>query len=401
MTTLPAPQGRWATRIGWGLVLVSFVLAVGTLWLRTRGVPLSTSISLGAQAVTGPMIAAVGAVVVSRPRGRRMGWFLVGLGSLSALDEFFRGVAARQALPTEDLTMAGIFLASDLLGGLIWMGYSFFLPFLFPDGDVPSPRWRPFLWFGIAVSAVVSLAILLDPGPIHVWRHEQEVVGAVANPFGVVDLTLLEDGGSAVALLLVFVALAALVVRWRRDAVTRRQIKWILFGFLVAVAGVLLTTIPVLQNVGDLISSLAFAIIPVTIGLAITRYRLFEIDRLVSRSVSYAIVAALLAGLYAAGVLGLGALARGVSGSAPGDLVVALSTLIVAAAFQPVRRRVQTVVDRRFNRARYDAARTAESFGRSLRDELDGEAIAAALGRAAGRSLQPQGLSVLLTTRSG
>lgn len=379
-------------------------LAATTAYLRTRDVPVDIAVSYGAQALTGPLFAAVGAVILTRRPGHRMGWFCLALGFASTGDEFLRALLTAEPLPSTQSWVAPAVLVSDVLGNLAFTGFAIFLPLLFPDGDVPSPRWRWVLWSGAGLIGTSVVTSLLTAGPLHVWVGDEEVVAVARNPLGMspfgVGLEPITDAISALAMAYFIAGLAALITRFRRDLVARRQIKWILLGFLAAVGSVLLTAVPGLQDVGNVLSSLAFAVVPVTIGVAITRYRLFEVDRLLSRTVSYLVVVLVLVGLYAGSVLGLSSVARAVTGES-GDVVVALSTLAVAAAFQPVRRRVQSTVDRRFNRRRYDANRTLDAFGRSLRDELDGEAIAAALGRAAGRSLQPQGLSVLLTTRSG
>lgn len=390
--------------VAWLLVLFAVAAASGTVWLRTQDVELSTAVALGAQAVAGPLFAAIGAVIVQRRPGHAMGWLFLVLGVASSFDELTRGIVGRQELPSDEAWMPPVLLVSDVLGSLLWIGYSALLPLLFPDGRVPSRRWRPVLWALVALSAIVAVGTVFVEGPLEIWVDGQRVDGVRANPLGIspfgIDLEGVVDAAAAVAMLFVFLGLAALVVKWRRDAVSRQQIKWFLFGFALAVAGITLTAIPALQSAGDVVSSLAFVALPITMGIAITRYRLFEIDRLLSRTVSYLVVVAGLVGLYAGSVLGLSAVARALTGES-GDVVVALSTLVVAAAFQPLRSRVQAIVERRFNRRRYDANRTLERFGRSLRDELDGDAIAAALGEAAARSLQPRGLSVLLTSRTG
>ena len=383
----------------WALVVLAVCAAGGAVWFRTRDVPVSTAISLGAQAITGPLFAAIGAVILQRRPRHVMGWLFVALGVASSLDELTRGIVARQDLPSGEPWMPPLLLASDALGGLIWIAYSAFLPLLFPDGKVPSRRWRPVLWALVSISVIVTVGILFVEGPLQVWVDNREVDAVMANPLGVspfgIHLEDVVDMFAGAAMLFVFAGLAALVIKWRRDPVSRQQIKWFLFGFVVVVAGIVLTTIPALQAAGDVVASLAFAVLPVTMGIAITRHRLFEIDRIISRTVGYLLVVAVLVGVYAGAVLALGAAARAVTGESS-DLVVALSTLLVAALFQPVRGRVQALVERRFNRRRYDAQRTLETFGRSLRDELDSGALASSLRDAAAASLQPSLVSVHL-----
>lgn len=393
-----------ATRVATGVLVVLAVLAAGgAVWFRTRGVSVPTAVALGAQAITGPLFAAIGAVILQRRPRHAMGWLFVALGVVSSLDELTRGFVARQDLPSDEPWMPALLLASDALGGLIWIAYSAFLPLLFPDGKVPSKRWRPVLWALVSISVIVSVGILFVEGPLQVWVDGREVVGVAANPFGVspfgIHLEDVVDLFAGAALLFVFAGLAALVIKWRRDPISRQQIKWFLFGFVVVVAGIVLTTIPALQVAGDVVASLAFAVLPVTMGIAITRYRLFEIDRILSRTVSYLLVAAVLIGLYVGAVLGLGAAARALTGES-NDVVVALSTLLVAAVFQPLRGRMQNLVDRRFNRARFDYGRVVESFAARTRDEVDSGELSDHLRDAVGRSLQPRSIGLLLVPAS-
>jgi hypothetical protein len=170
----------------------------------------------------------------------------------------------------------------------------------------------------------------------------------------------------------------AVIVRVRRSTdVERQQLRWFRYGASVTLLSVVVTG--VFYETGQLeaaliVFSIGAAALPVTMGVAILRYRLYDIDRIVSRTVSYVLVTALLAGIYVLGVLGVGRVVVGATGGGS-ELVVAASTLAVAAAFRPVRNRVQRAVDRRFNRARYDATRTVETFLQRLRDEVDLETV--------------------------
>ncbi|HEX5829044.1 MAG TPA: hypothetical protein VFY23_16075 [Candidatus Limnocylindrales bacterium] len=221
----------------------------------------------------------------------------------------------------------------------------------------------------VVLIAVASLLIALRPGPVEVdWLPR------AVNPVGVAEIASVADALGAVALLAyvasLVLALVVLARRYRRsDAVTRAQIRWVLAAG--AVPGTLLLLNPLLPTVTWLWSGwfLGTILMPIAIGVAILRYRLFEIDRIIGRTLTYGLVTAILALVFVLVNLVLQGLVAGATGGS--TLVVAASTLVVAALFQPLRRRIQAPIDRRFNRARADADRVAASFGRRTRDEVD------------------------------
>ncbi|MDX1622351.1 MAG: hypothetical protein R3320_15250, partial [Nitriliruptorales bacterium] len=246
--------------------------------------------------------------------------------------------------------------------------------------------------------------------PMNYENRDEVVVGA--NPLGVGDAALMELISTVAALTLLTVAAVAVVgfvLRYRRAAGTERlQLRWLATGFgaallslltLFVVAGLARLTdgrLEVPEVVLDLMMSTAVLFIPFGAGIAVTRYRLYEIDRVITRSATYAAVVVVLAAVYVGAVLGFGALAQAAFGDESNDLVVALSTLLVAAAFQPVRTRVRAVVDRRFNRRRYDAGQEVERFGGRLRDSLALEDVVGETVAFAGRTVQPAGASLWL-----
>ncbi len=266
------------------------------------------------------------------------------------------------------------------------------VPLLFPDGHLPSRRWRWLVGVVLLGLVLVSIPSMLTP-----TLTGQDIDYTVANPIGVTGIGWAQAVGNIAFLVLsiipgVFGTIASLVVRFRRSpGVERQQLKWLFLAVgmtpLIAVSGV-----PV---IGAVLFGLTLAAVPAAIGIAILRYRLYDIDRIVSRTLAYAIVVAVLVGVYAAGVLGLGAVARAVTGES-GDLVVAVSTLLVAAVFRPVASRVRRVVDRRFNRASVDAVLAAEAFRQRLRDEVDLDTVLTDLGATVQRTLAPA--SVAITT---
>jgi hypothetical protein len=217
------------------------------------------------------------------------------------------------------------------------------------------------------------------------------------DPGGV--LGMLYNVGFWAAWAALFGAVAALVVRFRRSrGAERQQIKWLVYAVLVVVVcfplPALFETMIGSELAADVVYALIVAPIPVAVGVAILKYRLYDIDRLINRTLVYGLLTALLGAVYAVGVFGLGRLLNPVTGESA--LAVAASTLAVAALFQPARRRIQQAVDRRFNRRRYDAARTVEAFTARLRDEVDLDTLAGELLAMANQTMQPTVVSLWL-----
>jgi hypothetical protein len=219
----------------------------------------------------------------------------------------------------------------------------------------------------------------------------------IANPIGVAGVDIetapLSTILSGLALCLLAAAVVSLVVRFRRSrGVERQQLKWF------AYAGALVLLIPLIGFVVPSLANAAFVLVialPIAVGIAILRHRLYDIDRLINRTLVYGLLSAILGALYAGVVLVLGQLFGGVGGDPP-SWAVAGATLAVAALFQPARRRIQVTVDQRFNRRKYDAARTVEVFSVRLRDELDLEALSAELLTVVDRTMQPTQASLWL-----
>lgn len=382
-------------------VVVAIAMAVLSVATRTTGVDATVAMTFGVQALLGPMFAVIGAIVLRRHPRHAMGWFCLGVGVASAIDEGLRGLVTAQPLPTEEAWVVAATIVADITGMLAFASLIVFLPLIFPNGHPASPRWRWVVRSGVVLTVVSVLLSLVEPGTLEVWAGE-DVMVSPTNPLGLdlgVDIEALADAVAAIAMLWFLAGIASLVVRYRSDRTVRQQIKWVLFGSFMAIVGVLLTAIPALMAVGDLVSSLAFAAIPISIGLAITRYRLYEIDRFFSRTLAYAIVLTVLAGFYAGSVLAFSTLTRRATGDAS-DLVVAFSTLLAAAAFQPLRRRVLRVIDRRFNRGAYDAQQTLDGLSRRLRDEVHAERIVTDLQTTVAAAVQPSTVQVVLLAPS-
>ncbi|MFN8622451.1 MAG: hypothetical protein U0869_17085 [Chloroflexota bacterium] len=286
---------------------------------------------------------------------------------------------------------------------IAWLGNATFLPatglamtlvpLLFPDGRFLGRGWRVLGWLAVIAIVLGAVSQALAPGFIN--GFDERVVNPIAVPAELGDALVQLSNLAFVALALIGIAsIASLGVRYRRGGrVERAQIKW----FASAVAAFLLAfAVAFVTQVNDLftIATGLLALLPIATGMAILRYHLFDIDRIVSRTLGWLLVTVILLTLFAAAILVAQALLEPVTGGS--TIGVAVSTLVVAASFTPVRRRVQRVVDRRFNRARYDAERTAGAFAGRLRDEVDLGTIATDLAGTVRDTLAPASLGVWL-----
>jgi hypothetical protein len=337
----------------------------------------------------------VGALIVAHRPTNTIGWMF----SATALLASTAGLAAEYAtytLVTRPGSLPGATFAAWYASWPWYLAIALvlvFTPLLFPTGRLLSPRWRPVAWLaGAATGAFTVLAALqANLGPAR--------DPLIANPIGVAGLENPEESTVGVALLvlltvLMLVAIGSLVLRFRRSrGEERQQLKWFTYAAALVPLFVLADFLP--GMVGDLASAVPIVFLPVAAGIAILRYRLYDIDRLINRTLVFGLLTALLAGVYAATVLVLGQVFGGV-GRDPPSWAVAGATLTVAALFQPARRRIQAVVDRRFNRRKYDAARTVEAFSVRLRDEVDLDALAAELLIIANQTMQPTTMSLWL-----
>ena len=270
------------------------------------------------------------------------------------------------------------------------------LVLVFPTGRLPSRRWRPAVW-AFAGGLVLYLGLyLLQPGPIG--------NDLPANPLGVGwAKRLLERIGPVLGLLFtlfVVLVLVSLVLRFRRArGDERQQLKW--FTFAAALTALLPPALGGLAEqagaplVGAVFFSLVTVMLPVAIGVAILKYRLYDIDRVINRTLVYGLLTVLLAGVYAGAVLVLGQVFGGVGRDTP-SWAVAGATLAVAALFQPARRRIQAAVDRRFNRRKYNTAKTIEAFATRLRDQVDLDTLSAELLAVVDQTMEPTRVSLWL-----
>jgi hypothetical protein len=340
-------------------------------------------------------LAVVGALITSRRPGNRVGILLL-VGGLSISVE-----KVAEELTSYGVRVPGAVPGVGLIGwvsNLAWIPsilMLLLLPVLFPDGQPPSPRWRPVVWAIVAGAVVTTVLAALIPriGIEPSLRSPLALPGSAGVALErVLRLVFLGLPVAAVA------AMAAMIVRFRRArGVERQQLKWLAYaGGVVVVAAVAEDT-----WLGGWPSAAASALlwaIPVAIGVSILRYRLYEIDRIINRTLVYGLLTMLLGLGYAGMVLILGQLFGGI-GDKPPSWVIASVTLAVAALVQPARRRIQQAVDRRFNRRRYNAAKTIEAFSTHLRDQVDLDTLTVELLAVVNHTVEPTSSSLWLRSQ--
>jgi hypothetical protein len=411
---------RTATWLAWalaGLTLTMFGASVVLFVLaRSAHVPGSWKSSTVGDVVlfmSYTVFPVVGALIASRRPRNPIGWICLADGLLWALivagEEYSAyGVAIPGSVPFP-VTINALLYAWLWVPAVGLLGV--YLLLLFPDGRVPSSRWRLLAWLSGAAIVLLSLVTLLTPGPL-------EGLGGARNPFGLEGQPWVVAAGWIFLPLLPLCMLASalsLVLRYRRSGgEVRQQIKWIVFaaslmGLLylaVMGAGTLSWIISpeaprdlgtqtlwgaVLENV----MLLSFAGVPVALGFAVLKYRLYDIDIFINRALVYGLLTATLAGVYLGGVIFLQYLFRALTGQ-ESQLAIVASTLAIAALFIPLRRRVQRFVDRRFYRRKYDAAKTLASFNARLRDETDLDTLVDDVVGVVSQAMQPEHASLWL-----
>ena len=347
----------------------------------------------------------VGVVIASRRPENPIGWLFCLVG-LSSVWEFFATEYAFYALVTQPGALpGGVWIAWSRLwtATLIW-ALMFFVLLLFPNGRLPSPRWRPFAWGAAATFVLLGVLFAFKPGRLVDVR--------VPNPMGVewaAGIMKVSESILVFVVLGIMLAAAASVIgRFRRArGAERLQLKWLTYavGFWAISAVVGLFNFQVLHNrdiefFASTLGIVATAAISTAVGVAILRYRLYDIDILINRTLVYATLTATLIAVYFGGIVVLQRLFVVLTGE-KSTLAVVASTLLIAALFNPLRRRVQGFVDRRFYRRKYDASKTLEAFSSKLRDETDLEALNSALVGVVSETMQPVHVSLWLRPSNG
>ena len=382
----PARLGT-ASRVAWSLWGLAVGLLAGgvvlealnhtghaLLWQQSLAlVPMSLS------------FATVGALIGSRRSGNPIGWLCLAFGV----------VVAELLCAWQYATFALVTAPGSLPGGqwAAWLAnwpieLTALLPILvfllFPHGRLLSARWRPLLWLALAATTVQLLASALAD------VNFSTNVPSAHHPLQLLDTGIAQTAYSTAQQLTLAVLLGAmvsLVVRLRRaTGQERQQLKWLVYTTVVG--AVAFTVVALLARGPVTVAVVWFPAVAGAIGVAIFKYRLYDIDRLINRTLVYGLLTALLAGVYAGLVLILGPLFGGLTGDRP-SWVVAGATLAVAALFQPARRRIQQAVDRRFNRRRHDAARTIEAFSARLREHVELTTLSAELLGVVDQTMQP------------
>ena len=390
--------------LAWSLVALSMVFLVGGIALaRTAGSTApelpngsagdAASIIFGLATVL--TFSVVGAIVASRHPRNAIGWMFCSVGLVEGLDTLTRGYA--------EFWLASGWGSRSLAETAAWFSLwawtplvvvpTTFLLLLFPDGRLPSPRWRPVAWLAALGIGGFILGYALDAGPLG-------DLPMIVNPYGV-DSPVMRVVGVAAALVLVAsmtASAASLIVRARRAGrIERQQTKWLTYGGAVVVGAIFVGGLVAIWSVTVSIALTTVALlgVPVSTGVAILRYRLYDIDILINRTLVYGSLTATLVALYFGAIVVLQRLFVILTGQRS-TLAVVASTLLIAALFNPLRGRIQSFIDRRFYRSKYDARKTLEAFSARLRDETDLEALDDELVGVVRETVQPAHVSLWL-----
>ena len=342
----------------------------------------------------------VGAVIISRSDPRNLvGWLFCLTGLLWGAGFFVAEYAIRSLLAAPGSLPFGE--AAAWIFSWLWVpnfGLLIFLVLLFPDGRLPTRGWRWFAW--VSVLSVFAGAVLgaFSPGSI-------VALGPIHNPLGIEGLPNTHEPVQALMLALVLLATTSLFVRLRRTrGVVHQQIKWFAYTAATAASGAIVTyslsTVVGarwLELAGFVVLTIGVVGVPISMGIAIMRYRLYDIDLLINRTLVYGPLTAMLALVYFGGVTATQALFRTLTSQQElPQLVIVASTLVIAAMFMPLRRRIQSFIDRRFYRRKYDARETLEAFSAKLRNDTDLDALSDDLVGVVRETMQPAHVSLWL-----
>ncbi len=381
----------------WAIALTIYILAIYLL-SRARGSLFGNLTLVGAFQVF-PL---VGAIIASLRPHNRIGWIFLAIGLGTATTSFSAGYLDYTASIHAEGTLATQFIG--ILGNIVWplnIGLGSILLFLFPDGRLPSRRWRFVFWLDLAAISASSLSSAFLPGPVNDGKP------AVMNPIGIAEaadlLNAIFGVGSSLFALLSLVSVVSLIVRYVRTQDEQRQrIKWFVFGAALMFVILILTftfideTSPI-ANVGF---ALGIVMLPIGAGVGVLKYRLYDVDILINRALVYALLTAILVVIYAVGVIGVQNLVSGFTRNADDKqpLLIVATTLVVATLFQPLRRRIQYFIDRSFYRTKYDAAHTLSEFGTTLRNEVELSALTEHLVGTIDDTMRPVHVSLWLRT---
>jgi hypothetical protein len=404
-------SARTAAWLAWSVSALSLALAALSFLLIALNLSLNTPVYFYwlEPATIAVGYSVIGAIIASRLPSHPIGWICCAIGVMAAVESFSSEYALYALLaPHPEPLLGGKVMAwLSIWVWILMFGLIVFLLLLFPTGRLPNSRWRPFAWLSAALTLVAAILMAILPnivldtlGPSGKGRI------SLPNPLGVEGLPNLYLPVQTLVLALGLVAAASVVVG-RRGArgVERQQIKWLLYAGAIFFGGNVLKN-TVFSPLGEVSWGLLVGYLlvgigglggPIAIGIAILRYRLYEIDTLMYRTLVYGSLTLMLALIYFGGV----ATTRAIFGALTGQeeqpqLAVVVSTLVIAALFMPLRRRIQSFIDRRFYRRKYDARKTLEAFSTKLRDETDLEALSDDLVGVVRETMQPAHVSLWL-----
>jgi hypothetical protein len=401
---------RTAPWLAWAVCALSLALTALTFLLIVLILSLNASIYFYWLEPTTIAIgySVIGAIIASRLPNHPIGWICCAIGFTGAVEHFSGEYAVYALLARPEALVGG--KAMLWIQNWFWIlifGLIVFLLLLFPNGRLPSNRWRPLAWLsaGVTLMGAALAAISPDVGlDVLGSSDNRHIYISLPNPLGIEGLPNLFRPVQTLVLALGPVAAASVVVgRRKARGVERQQIKWLLYAGAIFFVGIflkntifsLLGGVPWGMWVGNLLVAVGGLGGPIAIGIAILRYRLYEIDTLINRTLVYGSLTAMLVALYFVGIVVLQRAFVLLTGQ-QSTLAVVASTLLIAALFNPLRRRTQSFIDRRFYRRKYDAKKTLETFSAKLRDETDLEALNSELVGVVRETMQPAHVSVWL-----
>ena len=395
----------WAAWLAWSLWALFIVFAAGLVLLGFLN-ELSDAWMQALASVPIALFPTVGAIVAARRPHNPMGWLILAIAlsfagsSFTYQYAFYTLVTAPGTLPGEP-AMAWFSTWVGLPGSILLLSF-FFL--LFPTGHLPSPGWRAIAWFAGAMLVLDPLAKAVTPGNAS-WADLP-----VLNPLGIEILgpflQRLNEVTQLLGIPIGALCAASILLRFRRArGDERQQLKWFAYAIMLVVLFYMLNLLPdlvpsltltALAPLLDIVFGFVISLPAIAIGIAILKYRLYDIDLIIRRTLIYGVLTATLALLYFGSVVVLELLLRPFTGQQHSDVVVVASTLLIAALFNPLRSRIQRFIDRRFYRRRYDAAKTLEAFSATLRDEVDIDTLAGRLVGVVEETMQPAHVSLWL-----